>query len=95
MANQPQPQTQSRPFFMHLIMLFLGALAVLYMLNPTLGIDLLPDNLPLLGNMDEGGAMILLLGVMRYYGLDLTGIFGPRIIQRQNPPPTSAGQKRT
>jgi hypothetical protein len=80
---------------MHLIMLFLGAVAVLYMLNPTLGIDLLPDNLPLLGNMDEGGAMILLLGVLRYYGLDLTGLFGPRIIQRQSPPPASAEQKRT
>lgn len=93
MAYQPQPQR--RPFFMHVVMLILGAVAVVYMLNPTLGIDFLPDNLPLIGNMDEGGAMILLLGVLRYYGLDLTGLFGPRTAPRQNPPSVSPEQKRT
>jgi hypothetical protein len=39
--------------------------------------------------------MILLLGVLRYYGLDLTGLFGPRLIQRQSPPPANTEQKRT
>jgi hypothetical protein len=33
----------------------------LYLLNPTGGmIELLPDNLPLIGNLDEGGAALAL-----------------------------------
>jgi hypothetical protein len=43
----------------------LGILAcVLYLLNPGAGfVELLPDNLPLIGNLDEGaaGAMLILL----------------------------------
>ena len=36
-----------------------------YLLNPTAGVlEFLPDNLPIIGNLDEGGAFILL-----WYGL--------------------------
>jgi len=39
----------------------LGVLGVVYILNPTAGIfELLPDNLPILGNLDEGLAAILI-----------------------------------
>lgn len=44
--------------------LWYGALVLsaLYLINPTAGIiELIPDNLPLLGNLDEAGATILLL----------------------------------
>lgn len=52
----------------------LGLLSLLYMINPGAGIfELIPDNLPLLGNLDEATAMALLLASLRYYGLDLTG----------------------
>lgn len=39
----------------------LASLALVYLLNPTLGIfELLPDNLPIVGNLDEGAAFLLL-----------------------------------
>ncbi len=42
-----------------------SAVGLLYILNPTLGvIELLPDNLPLIGNLDEGAAYLLV-----YYGI--------------------------
>ena len=43
----------------------LAALGVVYLLNPTAGIfELLPDNLPGVGNLDEGVAAMLV-----WYGL--------------------------
>jgi hypothetical protein len=40
-------------------------LGVIYILNPTAGVlELLPDNLPLIGNLDEGVAFALV-----WYGL--------------------------
>jgi len=45
------------------------ALAVgsgLYLLNPTMGLfELLPDNLPLVGNLDEAAMVTMLLGCLR------------------------------
>lgn len=44
---------------------------VLYILNPTGGfIELLPDNLPILGNLDEAGATALVLLGLRLLGVD-------------------------
>jgi len=54
----------------------LGLLAVLYLLNPGAGIfEILPDNLPLVGNLDEAAAVALLLMCLRYYGIELPDIF--------------------
>jgi uncharacterized membrane protein YkvA (DUF1232 family) len=53
----------------------LGLLAVLYLLNPGAGIfEIIPDNLPLVGNLDEAAAVALLL-CLRYYGIELPDIF--------------------
>lgn len=42
-----------------------GLLGFVYILNPTAGVlELLPDNLPFVGNLDEGAAFALL-----WYGL--------------------------
>lgn len=42
-----------------------AALGLVYILNPTLGIlELLPDNLPIVGNLDEGAAFMMI-----WYGL--------------------------
>jgi hypothetical protein len=39
----------------------LGVVGLIYILNPTAGIfELLPDNLPFIGNLDEGIAFMLL-----------------------------------
>jgi hypothetical protein len=50
----------------------------LYVFNPTAGIfELLPDNLPVVGNLDEAAAMFLIFGAMRYLGMRL-----PEFIER-------------
>ena len=44
-----------------LVYLF-ASLGVIYMLNPTAGIfEFIPDNIPLIGNIDEGVAFMLIL----------------------------------
>ncbi|MBK8026904.1 MAG: DUF1232 domain-containing protein [Chloroflexi bacterium] len=53
-----------------------GAIAVLYLINPTFGMfEFIPDNIPLIGNLDEVGATALLIGALRYYGVDLSHLF--------------------
>ncbi|MBL7946064.1 MAG: DUF1232 domain-containing protein [Flavobacteriales bacterium] len=53
-----------------------GALAFLYLVNPTFGVfEFLPDNLPLVGNIDEATATMVLLGALRFFGWDLTKLF--------------------
>ncbi|WP_432823920.1 DUF1232 domain-containing protein [Trichloromonas sp.] len=65
-----------------LAVLGVGLLAVIYLLNPGAGIfELIPDNLPYIGNLDEAAAVALLLGCLRYFGIDLTSIF-----RRDQPP---------
>ena len=54
----------------------LGVLSALYLLNPTAGIfEIIPDNLPLVGNLDEAGAVALLLMCLKYFGIELPDIF--------------------
>jgi uncharacterized membrane protein YkvA (DUF1232 family) len=53
-----------------------GLIALIYLLNPSAGfIELIPDNIPFIGNLDEGAAMILLIGSLRHFGVDLTKVF--------------------
>ena len=43
-------------------------LGTLYLLNPTWGfLELVPDNLPGIGNLDEAGAAALLIFGLRYF----------------------------
>lgn len=54
----------------------LGLLSALYILNPTAGIfELIPDNLPFIGNLDEAAAVYLLVMCLKYFGIDLPNIF--------------------
>lgn len=53
-------------------MLTVGIAAAVYLENPTLGVvELFPDNLPFIGNLDEGLATLLLINSLAYFGLDL------------------------
>jgi uncharacterized membrane protein YkvA (DUF1232 family) len=57
----------------------LGVFSVIYLLNPTAGFfELIPDNIPLIGNLDEAAAVTLLLMCLRYFGYDLPNIFTPK-----------------
>ncbi len=54
----------------------LGIVSLLYILNPGMGfVEFIQDYIPFAGNLDEGGAAILLLTCLRYFGLDLTKFF--------------------
>lgn len=57
--------------------IFLLALfCLLYILNPAAGIfELIPDNLPLIGNLDEAAAVTTLLMCLKYFGFELPDIF--------------------
>lgn len=57
----------------------LGLFALIYLLNPTAGLfELIPDNIPLIGNLDEAAAVTLLLMCLRYFGYELPDIFNPK-----------------
>lgn len=61
------------------VIIVLAVIAAIYLINPTAGvIELLPDNLPLVGNLDEAGAVTILISTMGYYGIDLTRLYGSR-----------------
>ncbi len=59
-----------------IVVFCLGVLAALYLLNPTAGVfELIPDNLPLVGNLDEAAAVALLVMCLKYFGFELPDIF--------------------
>ena len=61
------------------IVVFVGLLSLLYLLNPTAGIlELIPDNIPGLGNLDEATAVFLLISCLRYFGVDAANFFKPK-----------------
>ena len=67
--NHNFPGTLTTPLSLRGIppwLIYLAAgLSVVYMINPTAGfIEFIPDNLPIIGNLDEGAAMLMI-----WYGL--------------------------
>lgn len=56
----------------------LGLLSVVYLLNPTLGVfELIPDNTPIIGNLDEAAATLMLLAALGHFGIQIpSGVFG-------------------
>ncbi len=78
--------------FKDLFIIGLAVLALIYLVNPTAGIlELIPDNFPLVGNLDEAGATIILVNTLAYYGLDFSKLLGsrnktPDLYKRDNQP---------
>ena len=59
--------------------ILLGIFALIYLLNPTAGFfELIPDNIPLIGNLDEAAAVTILLMCLRYFDYELPDIFNPK-----------------
>ena len=53
---------QWSPFLIYMT----GIVGLVYLLNPTAGfIELIPDNLPIVGNLDEGAAAVLVWNTLR------------------------------
>lgn len=68
-------------------MFSLGILSLIYLTNPTAGIvEFIPDNLPGVGNLDEGLAAFLLLNCLAYFGLDFRNVFKAHDIKKSNLP---------
>lgn len=61
------------------LMAIMGGICVLYLINPTAGFfELIPDMIPIIGNLDEAAAVTGLLMVARYFGYDPTNYFKPK-----------------
>lgn len=57
--------------------ILVGLLSLIYLINPTAGIiEIIPDNIPFVGNVDEGLATVLLISAIRYFGVDIAKVFG-------------------
>ena len=62
-------------FYTHLI----GIISLLYLFNIGAGfIELIPDNIPLIGNLDEATAAFLLINYLRYLGIDILSYLNKR-----------------
>ena len=60
-----------------------GLLSLVYLLNPGAGVfELIPDNFPIIGNLDEAVAVAIILAAFRYYGIDLTSFLGRGVRDR-------------
>ncbi len=54
-----------------------GLFSAIFLLNPGFGAILeIPDNIPVIGNLDEAAAAALLISCLAYFGVDLGGLFG-------------------
>ncbi len=66
-----------------------GLASLIYLINPTAGIiEIIPDNMPIIGNLDEGTAAAVLLAALRYYGVDLTGFLRKGIKEPEDKDPS-------
>ena len=62
-----------------IIVILLCLIAFIYLLNPTAGIiELIPDNIPGIGNMDEGLATYIIISSIQYFRGKNIGLFGHR-----------------
>ena len=61
-----------------------------YLINPGAGfLELIPDNFPIIGNLDEAAACAIILAAFRYYGIDLTSFLGRSVRDKSQ----SSGKK--
>ncbi len=59
-----------------ILVVILGVFSALYILNPGAGVfEIIPDNIPIIGNLDEATAVMILLSCLRYFNIDIGHIF--------------------
>lgn len=65
--------------FRSVLVFGVGLFSLLYLTNPSMGvIELIPDNFPIIGNIDEAAATTLLVAALAYFGFDVSKLFGSR-----------------
>ncbi len=73
-----------------LLVVILGVIAGVYLINPGAGIfEIIPDNIPFIGNLDEAAATVLLLNCLAYFGLDIRHLLG-----RSSPEKSTSSENR-
>jgi uncharacterized membrane protein YkvA (DUF1232 family) len=88
--NSKNTPTQKRNPIASLIIALIGVASGVYLINPTAGFfELIPDNIPFLGNLDEAGAVAILISCFAYFGLDIGAIFGRK---KTEEPKTAKGE---
>lgn len=61
------------------LVFIVGLLSFIYLLNPGFGgLELIPDILPGIGNIDEATATALLISALGYFGINVPDIFGKK-----------------
>jgi len=88
-AATPEFEVLPQPFAKKALVFMLGAVSALYLLNPTAGFfELIPDNFPIIGNLDEVVATLLLLRCLAYFGVDLSHFIDSKTGKIKRKPPT-------
>lgn len=68
--------------FKEMMIIGLAGIAVIYLIYPSLGVfELIPDAIPVVGSLDEASATIILINTLRYYGFDVSRLYGKRTPQ--------------
>lgn len=71
-----------------------GFLSFVYLINPGAGfLEIIPDNFPIIGNLDEAAACAIILAAFRYFGVDLTAFLGRGMRDRSGPSDKKDGPK--
>jgi uncharacterized membrane protein YkvA (DUF1232 family) len=66
-----------------------GLFAIFYLINPTAGfLEFIPDNIPLIGNLDEAGAVFILISALKYFGFEIPSIFKKEKTTNESTKPT-------
>lgn len=76
-----------RRTFKEVVIILLAIIAVIYIINPTAGIiELIPDNIPIIGNLDEAAAVAIIINTLSYYGYDFANLYSrsprKRVVRR-------------
>jgi len=51
-----------------------AALSMLYLMNLSFGVIEIPDNLPIIGNLDELAASMILISSLKAFGIDWSNV---------------------
>ena len=71
-SERPPILPPEQPLWAKIVAWATIAAGSVYMINPTLGVfELVPDNLPVVGNLDEAAVVFIMFAAMRYLGLRL------------------------